>query len=125
MTTYLAIAIGGALGAVARHWMGAGLNQSSQLILPLGTLSVNFIGSFLIGGLYIFLNGRPDLSDAYRQLLITGFLGALTTFSTFSLETLLLIEQGHYNTAVLNVLVSVTLCLGSAFLGSSLVKALV
>ena len=105
--------------------MGAGLNQSSQLILPLGTLSVNFVGSFLIGGLYIFLNARPDLSDAYRQLLITGFLGALTTFSTFSLETLLLIEQGHYNTAVLNVLVSVTLCLGSAFLGSSLVKALV
>ncbi|MGB1668116.1 MAG: fluoride efflux transporter CrcB, partial [Pseudohongiellaceae bacterium] len=98
MPVYLALALGGALGAIARHWMSNGLNQSSQMAFPLGTLSVNVLGSFFIGGLYIYLSERPELSEAYRHLLITGFLGALTTFSTFSLETLLLIEQGHYNT---------------------------
>lgn len=123
MPVYLALALGGALGAIARHWMSNGLNQSSQMAFPLGTLSVNVLGSFFIGGLYIYLSERPELSEAYRHLLITGFLGALTTFSTFSLETLLLIEQGHYNTALFNVLSSVMFCLGSAYLGISLAKA--
>ena len=85
--------------------------------------NVNVLGSFFIGGLYIYLSERPELSEASRHLLITGFLGALTTFSTFSLETLLLIEQGHYNTALFNVLSSVMFCLGSAYLGISLAKA--
>ena len=102
--------------------MSTGLNQLSQLLFPIGTFSVNVLGSFFIGGLYVYLSERPDLSEASRHLLITGFLGALTTFSTFSLETLLLLEQGHYNTALFNVLGSVTLCLGSTFLGISLVR---
>ena len=123
MPVYLALALGGALGAIARYWMSSGLNQSGQMAFPLGTLSVNVLGSFFIGGLYIYLSERPELSEAYRHLLITGFLGALTTFSTFSLETLLLIEQGHYNTALFNVLSSVILCLGSAYLGISLAKS--
>ena len=124
MPIYLALALGGALGAIARYWIGSGLNQSGQLTFPLGTLSVNVLGSFFIGGLYIYLSERPELSEAYRHLLLTGFLGALTTFSTFSLETLLLIEQAHYNTALLNVLGSIILCLGSAYLGISLAKVL-
>ncbi len=123
MPVYLALALGGALGAIARYWLSSGLNQSGQMAFPLGTLSVNVLGSFFIGGLYIYLSGRPELSEAYRHLLITGFLGALTTFSTFSLETLLLIEQGHYNTALFNVLSNVVFCLGSAYLGISLAKA--
>ena len=123
MPVYLALALGGALGAIARHWMSSGLNQSVQMAFPLGTLSVNVLGSFFMGGLYIYLSERPELSEAYRHLLITGLLGALTTFSTFSLETLLLIEQGHYNTALLNVLSSVIFCLGSAYLGISLAKS--
>ena len=123
MRVYLALALGGALGAIARYWMTSGLNQSSQIAFPLGTLSVNVLGSFFIGGLYIYLSERPELSEAYRHFLITGFLGALTTFSTFSLETLLLIEQGHYNTALFNVLSSVIFCLSSAYLGISLAKA--
>ena len=123
MPIYLALAIGGAFGAIARYWMSTGLNQLSQLLFPIGTFFVNVLGSFFIGGLYIYLNERPDLSEANRHLLITGFLGALTTFSTFSLETLLLIEQGHYNTALFNVLSSVIFCLSSAYLGISLAKA--
>ena len=123
MPIYLALALGGAFGAIARYWMSTGLNQLSQLLFPLGTFSVNVLGSFFIGGLYIYLSERPDLPEASRHLLITGFLGALTTFSTFSLETLLLIEQGHYNTALYNILSSVVFCLGSAYLGMSLAKA--
>ena len=123
MPVYLALALGGALGAISRYWMSSALNQSGQMAFPFGTLSVNVLGSFLIGGLYIYLSERPELSEAYRHLLITGFLGALTTFSTFSLETLLLIEQGHYNTALFNVLSSIIFCLGSAYLGISLAKA--
>ena len=123
MPVYLALALGGALGAIARYWMTSGLNQPGQMAFPLGTLSVNVLGSFFIGGLYICLSERPELSQAYRHLLITGFLGAFTTFSTFSLETLLLIEQGHYNTALFNVLSSVIFCLSSAYLGISLAKA--
>ena len=124
MPVYLALALGGALGAISRYWMSSALNQSGQMAFPFGTLSVNVLGSFLIGGLYICLSERPELSQAYRHLLITGFLGALTTFSTFSLETLLLIEQGHYNTALFNVLSSVIFCLSSAYLGISLSKTL-
>ena len=121
MPVYLALALGGALGAIARYWMTSGLNQPGQMAF-LGTLSVNVLGSFFIGGLYIYLSQRPELSEVYRHLLITGFLGALTTFSTFSLETLLLIEQGHYNTALFNVMASVMFCLGAAYLGISLAK---
>jgi CrcB protein len=119
---YLALALGGAFGAIARYWMSTGLNQLSQLLFPIGTFSVNVLGSFFIGSLYIYLSERPDLSDASRHLLITGFLGALTTFSSFSLETLLLIEQGHYNIALLNVIGSVMFCLGAAYLGISLAR---
>ena len=122
MPIYLALALGGALGAIARYWIGGGLNQSGQLTFPLGTLSVNVLGSFFMGGLYIYLSERPELSEAYRHLVLTGFLGALTTFSTFSLETLLLIEQGHYNIALFNVMASVMFCLGAAYLGISLAK---
>lgn len=124
MPIYLALALGGALGAIARYWIGGGLNQSGQLTFPLGTLSVNVLGSFFMGGLYIYLSERPELSEAYRHLVLTGFLGALTTFSTFSLETLLLIEQRHYNTALSYVLGSIIFCLGSAYLGISLAKVL-
>ena len=122
MPIYLALALGGAFGAIARYWMSTGLNQLSQLLFPIGTFSVNVLGSFFIGGLYIYLNGRPDLSEESRHLLITGFLGALTTFSTFSLETLLLVEQGHYNTALFNVVGSVMACLGAAYVGILLAK---
>ena len=122
MLIYIALALGGAFGAIARYWMSTGLNQLSQQLFPIGTFSVNVLGSFFIGGLYIYLSERPDLSEATRHLLITGFLGALTTFSTFSLETLLLIEQGHYNIALLNVIGSVMFCLGAAYLGISLAR---
>ena len=122
MPIYLALALGGAFGAIARYWMSTGLNHLIQLLFPVGTFFVNVLGSFFIGGLYIYLSDRPDLSEASRHLLITGFLGALTTFSTFSLETLLLIEQGHYNAALVNIAGSVIFCLGAAYLGISLAK---
>ena len=117
MLNVIAIAIGGALGALlrygfasgAQHWLGKGF--------PYGTLIVNIIGSFLIGAVYAALIERAALSEAWRSFLIIGLLGAFTTFSTFSFETVSLIQSGALIKAALNVLLSVGLCIGLCWLG--------
>ena len=117
MLNVIAIAIGGALGALlrygfasgAQHWLGKGF--------PYGTLIVNIIGSFLIGAVYAALIERAALSEAWRAFLIIGLLGAFTTFSTFSFETVSLIQSGALIKAALNILLSVGLCVGLCWLG--------
>src|SRR5690606_18058707 len=84
---------------------------------PYGTLTVNVIGSLLVGMLYVLLVERLQVGPEWRALLITGLLGGFTTFSAFSLETLLLFEQGELLKAVLNVVLSVVLCLAVAWVG--------
>lgn len=116
---YLAVGSGAALGSVARaatsllvhHWLGPGF--------PWGTLVVNVLGSFLIG-LYATLSepdGRLMVSPATRQFVLAGFCGGFTTFSIFSLETLLLAERGAHGLAVLNVGLSVVLWLLAVWIG--------
>lgn len=117
MLNLIAIAAGGALGALlrhglaysAQHWLGKGF--------PYGTLAVNIIGSFLIGAVYAALIERAALSEAWRSFLIIGLLGAFTTFSTFSFETVSLIQSGALIKAALNLLLSVGLCVGLCWLG--------
>ena len=101
MYTYLAIAFGGALGAVSRYWLTVSIERFNGTGFPLGTFMVNLLGSFLIGLLYIFFAEKLSVADQWRPVIITGFLGAMTTFSTFSLDALLLFQQGHYNTCLL------------------------
>lgn len=114
-----AVGLGSALGAVARYlcslaavaWLGTGL--------PWGTLIVNVLGSFIIG-LYAVLtepHGRLAASPITRQFMLVGFCGGFTTFSIFSLETLLLIEQGAHALAGLNLLVSVVFWLLAVWAG--------
>lgn len=124
MTTYLAIALGGALGAVSRYWLSTTMERFNGSQFPLGTFSVNLFGSFLIGVLFIIFAEKLHLSAQWRPLLVIGFLGAMTTFSTFSLDALLLFQQGHYNTALFYVLSSVVLCLFAAFAGMQLTRLL-
>ncbi len=117
MTQILSIAAGGAIGAVLRYWVSTGVYSLLGRGFPYGTLVVNIIGSLLMGFLYVLLLERMTVSPELRAALLVGVLGAFTTFSTFSIETLNLIEQADFVKAGLNVLVSVVACVGAAWIG--------
>jgi CrcB protein len=117
MTQTLAIATGGALGALLRYWTSLAVHSKLGAGFPYGTLTVNVIGSLLMGFLYIWFVDRLAMGPAVRGFLFIGVLGAFTTFSTFSLETLNLIEAGQPGKAVLNVVISVIVCVTAAGLG--------
>ncbi len=90
----LAISVGASLGAISRWLLGLGLNALFPL-LPPGTLVANLLGGYLIGVAVAFFAAHPALSPEWRLLVITGFLGGLTTFSTFSAEVTNLLQQGR------------------------------
>ncbi|MGB5300614.1 MAG: fluoride efflux transporter CrcB [Thiogranum sp.] len=122
MNQVLAIAGGGAVGAVLRYWVSSGVYALTGRGFPYGTLVVNVLGSVVMGFLYVWLLERMPGGVAIRAFLIIGLLGAFTTFSTFSLETLNLMEAGQIARAVLNTLLSVVLCIGAAALGVMLAR---
>lgn len=117
MTQLFAIAAGGAVGALMRYWMSTGVYSLLGRGFPYGTLAVNVLGSALMGLLYVLLLERMVGSPELRAALLVGLLGSFTTFSTFSIETLNLVEQADYLKAGMNILLSVTACLGAAWLG--------
>ena len=111
------IATGGAAGALLRYWVSNGVHALLGYGFPYGTLIVNSSGCLLMGLLYVFLFERMDVSAEWRAGLLIGLLGAFTTFSAFSIETLNLIEAGEQAKAGLNILLSVTLCLFGCWIG--------
>jgi len=111
------IAAGGATGALMRYWMSNGIYALLGRGFPYGTLTVNVVGSLLMGFCYVFMIERMDVSAEWRAALMIGLLGAFTTFSTFSIETLNLLESGEQLKAALNILLSVTLCIIGCWLG--------
>lgn len=118
MNQLIVIAIGGSFGAVMRFLVSTGLYQWLGRGFPYGTLLVNVVGSFLIGLLSeALILQRVTVALDYRSAILVGFIGAFTTFSTFSLETFYLLEQGQIGKAVLNVIVSVSSCLAAVWLG--------
>ncbi|MFE8034802.1 fluoride efflux transporter CrcB [Thiohalocapsa marina] len=124
MLQILAIAAGGALGAVARFLVSNGVYRLLGRDFPWGTLSVNVLGSLAMGLLFVLLLERSLLAAEWRSAVLVGFLGAFTTFSTFSLETLALLEQGEVLRAGLNVIGSVVLCLAGCWAGMIAARAL-
>jgi len=117
MTNLILIAVGGAIGAVLRYWVSTGVYALLGRGLPWGTLAVNVIGSALMGVFYVLLIERMAISVAWRSLLLIGLFGAFTTFSTFSIETLNLLESGELARAVVNILLSLSLCMIAVWLG--------
>lgn len=120
---YLSIALGGAAGSLLRYLIGGAVQRMSASGFPIGTMFVNVSGCFLIGILMRqFLN--MQLSPELRALLIVGFCGGYTTFSTFSAETVGLIEGGEYARAAGYVILSVALCLTATFAGMATMRLL-
>ena len=118
---YLYIALGGAVGSLLRYVVGGAVQRMSDSGFPVGTMFVNVSGCFIIGILVRqFLN--MQLSPELRALLIVGFCGGFTTFSTFSAETLGLIEGGEYGRAAGYVALSVTLCLAATLAGMTTMR---
>jgi CrcB protein len=111
MKYLLFIALGGAGGAVSRYLLTNQIHSWSNQAIPFGTLAVNVLGSFVMGILYVLITEKLHIHQDWRSVLMIGFLGAFTTFSTFSLESVTLLEQGQIASAFLYVLASVSLCL--------------
>lgn len=117
MLQLASIAAGGAIGSLLRFWLSTGVYALLGRGFPYGTLTVNVIGSLLMGLLYVFLFERLDLATEWRAGILIGLLGAFTTFSTFSIETLNLIEAGEQIRAGINIIISVTLCISACWVG--------
>lgn len=117
MTELLAIAIGGAIGAVARYSLGEWVTQALGSEFPWGILIINVGGSLAIGVLFVLLVEQALLSPVYRSFLIVGFLGAFTTFSTFSLQVLALMQNGRFLMASTYVVTSVLLSILAVAVG--------
>lgn len=125
MKYLLFIALGGASGAVTRYLLAGWAHKLWESHLPVGTLMVNVLGSFSIGVVYVLLVEKQLIHQDWRGVLMVGFLGAFTTFSTFSLETIKLMETGHIALAAAYMLASAVLCVVMAGAAMQLTRALV
>jgi CrcB protein len=123
MKYLLFIALGGAFGAVSRHLLANWVHVLWEGKLPLGTLLVNVLGSFAIGVVYVLVVEKQLIHADWRGVLMVGFLGAFTTFSTFSLETISLMEAGHILHAIGYMFGSATVCVLCAGCAMALTRA--
>ena len=124
MWTYVAIAVGGTVGCWARYGMTNLVQTIYGRDFPYATMSINLLGSFLMGFLFIETLERLPTSPELRTEILTGFLGGFTTFSTFSIESVLLVEQGYVLRALLYMVLSTTLGFVAAFGGAYLARNL-
>lgn len=121
---FWAVAVGAAVGGVSRYYLASSLQQRLGASFPWGTLVVNVTGSLLLGFLIRYALSTPAVSVEMRALLTTGFCGGYTTFSTFSFETVALIEEGQYERAGAYVFGSVIFSLIATFCGFILAREL-
>ena len=125
MEAFVVVALGGGLGSALRYGLVTFVNERLGPGFPWGTLSVNVVGSLLIGMLFAWLGQRTHGSEVIKLWLITGVLGGFTTFSAFSLDTLLLLESRHWLKALMNVSTTVFTCLLATAAGMWLASALI
>ena len=124
MKMILAIAVGGAIGAVARHYVAYAVATTVGQGFPWGIVVVNILGSFLMGCLVETSALMWSPSVEMRAFMMVGVLGAFTTFSTFSLDVVLLIERGQMAAAASYIIISVICAIGALFVGMALMRGL-
>lgn len=117
MNQVLAIAAGGAAGSVLRFWLSTWVHSFAGRLFPYGTLAVNVLGCLAMGFLFVLLVERLSDNTVLRAGILIGVLGGFTTFSSFSIETFNLIEQGAWLKAVANMAASLLLCVGATWVG--------
>lgn len=117
MQHVILVFVGGAVGSVFRYVVSIGMSRWLGTGFPYGTLTVNVAGSLCMGFLYVLIVERASLSAEWRSLLLIGLLGGFTTFSSFSMETLLLLQDAAWLKAGVNTLLNVSLCLFAAWIG--------
>lgn len=115
------VACGGAFGATLRYLMYIGIGNLLGKGFPFATLSVNILGSLIMGYLFQLVQHETIAASPWWPLIGVGFLGALTTFSTFSMDNLLLLQEGEVFKAMLNIALNVVVCLFAAYIGTLLV----
>jgi CrcB protein len=121
---YLLIAAGGALGSIARYWVGSAVSDRMGIRFPYGTLLVNITACIIIGFSLTYLGRRADLSPVWRYLIPIGFIGAYSTFSTYQWETLSSLRAGAFLLAALYSLGSLVLGLVAVWCGSRVAEIL-
>jgi CrcB protein len=114
---WLWVALGGAVGAVSRYLVAGFVQKKAGFAFPVGTLSVNVLGSFIIGFFITYFLEFLALPPQIRALVVIGFLGAFTTFSSFSYETISLLLEGEISKAVMYVLITNLFCFIATFTG--------
>jgi len=124
MRQLFAVAAGGAIGAVLRWLVASSVQRMAGGAFPWGTFAVNALGSLLLGFLFVWLIERSTAGELVRLAITVGFLGAFTTFSTYSLESVRLLQEGAFGMALGNVLGQVVVCLTLTWLGVQLARSL-
>ena len=125
MSIYIALAVGGSLGAVSRYWVSSTTYRWLGQDFPYGTLGVNLLGSLVMGFLSVLLIHRFHVSEEIRIGLLAGFLGSFTTFSTFAMDTLHLAANDALAKAAVYVLASVLFCILGAWAGLIAAKQMI
>ncbi|HEY1987646.1 MAG TPA: fluoride efflux transporter CrcB [Terracidiphilus sp.] len=124
MQKYLLIAVGGALGSIARYWVGSTVGGRFGVRFPYGTLVVNLTACLVIGFSLTYLAGRAELASTYRYLIAIGFIGSYSTFSTFEWETLATLRSGAFLLAAAYAVGSLALGLAATWCGAALAEAI-
>ena len=125
MRTFWAVALGAALGGVARYYLASAIQLRAGPTFPWGTLAINVSGGFLLGLIIRYALLTPGVSPELRAFLTTGFCGGYTTFSTYSYETATLLEDGQYGRAGAYAMASVVLALVATFGGFVVARELI
>ena len=124
MLDFLVISLGAIVGANLRYWMSRSAARLLGPVFPYGTLSINVLGSFVVGFFLIWTSERVLVDPRWRLLVVIGFCGSFTTFSSYAFETMSLFERGQYGLMMANFLGNNVLCLAAALAGMALARAL-